>query len=82
MSTWKCKDGRVLEISGMDTQHIQNTLAMLRRKGFMSPDEAVMCMTNPPTGDGAYDAWESEMDAIRVSHSIPHLEKELAKRNP
>lgn len=79
-AVWKCLDGRQIAVTDMDTAHIKNTLAMLNRKGFVSPQDAARMVVNPPSGDHAHDAWESELDTLRVSPFIPIFEKELAAR--
>lgn len=78
---WKCRDGRQLPVKDMSTDHVQKTLAMLRRKGFLDPKEAAHCLTNPPSGDHAYDVWEQEMMTLRVNRFVGIFEAELASRS-
>ena len=40
---WACKDGRVIDIEDMETSHLQNTINMLRRKGFVTAKEYHNC---------------------------------------
>lgn len=35
---WLTRDGRILKIKEMETNHIVNALAMLKRNGFVSKD--------------------------------------------
>ncbi len=77
---WTCRDGRQIAVAEMAASHIENALAMLERKGFISPAAAARQLCNPPTGDGARDAWESEMDTLRVSRFVDVFRHELATR--
>lgn len=78
---WKCRDGREIPIADMETRHLENTVAMLRRKGFVTRDDAVAMFCGPsPSGDGACIAYEMELDSIRISASLPYLEAELEAR--
>lgn len=80
---WKTREGKVLEVSDMETSHIQNALAMLRRKGAVSPEEANAYLCGPPSGDAAYDAWENglyETLGAPVAPIIDEFEEELRKR--
>ena len=82
MATWKCKDGRVLDISAMTTDHIKNCIAMMRRKGFVSVEEFryYLCADTSAMGDGAYDAFENEMSSLRFCRAIDAMEAEVNKR--
>lgn len=35
--TWKMRDGTVIKVSEMEISHVQNTVAMLKRKGLLDP---------------------------------------------
>jgi len=78
---WKCRDGRVVPIIEMATQHIENAIAMLRRKGWVTPEEFVASyVLPPPQGEMAQMAWEGELGAMRFSFSLAALEAELEVR--
>ena len=84
MKTWKTKDGRQIEIKDMETSHIKNTLAMLKRKGFISPKTLSYYLFGPtPNGDGANDAYEMEFNNLvnrPISPFINYFEDELIRR--
>lgn len=83
-SLWKCKDGRTLRISDMETSHITNSMRMLERM-----HEQRLCSMPYPDfqGEMAQMYAEQEFDAYMnasVEDVFPiykHLEKELLKRN-
>lgn len=80
---WKCKDGRVLEVSEMGTDHLKNTIAMLRRNGVVTPDEFLSCLAYACSGDtpdGAAMAAEAEVDGMKQWNGLEVLEDELARR--
>lgn len=77
---WKCKDGEFIHPRNMDTDHIKNALAMLKRKGFISFSHWEMCLSCPPQGDMAQMAWEQEIMNLKPSKFIEIFEEELAKR--
>jgi len=81
---WKTKDGREIEISNMETSHIENTLAMLKRNGAISVETLEFYLTcHPPNGDMAMDAFEKEFEDIvssPVCKAMGALERELEKR--
>lgn len=80
-TTWTCRDGRVLAIVDMTTQHLQNTVRMLRRKGFVTPDEMLLASYIPASmGEFAQMAAENELAAMKVINSLGPMELELARR--
>lgn len=81
-TNWKCRDGRVLLITDMDTEHLKSASEMLRRKGAIGVREAARCFLGPPPqGEHAMDAWESELMNLTVSRHLDALEAELARRS-
>lgn len=81
---WKCKDGRTLRISDMETSHIINSMRMLERMH----EQMLWSMPAPCfQGEMAQMYAEQEFDAYMdssVEDVFPiykHLEKELLKRN-
>lgn len=81
---WKCEDGRVIPISEMETEHIENVLAMLRRMGCVSPKTVAFYVTcSLPHGEAALDAFDLELGAVLDAPSSPLIdifEDELKKR--
>lgn len=81
---WRTRDGRIIAVRDMDTNHIQNTLAMLRRKGFVGPRTVLAYLSGPrPSGDGAQDAFNEELAEIATRPINPFVdifEAELERR--
>jgi hypothetical protein len=80
VSTWKCRDGRVIPIDELETEHLQNIINMLRRKGAMTPRELANMICHPPQGEAAYDAWSEEIAGAQLSAHLSSLEAELLRR--
>lgn len=80
---WRCKDGRSIELSDMETSHLHNTVNMLRRKGFVTPEDFDACARyaySPMSGDYAAMAAEQELLRSHPSRQLAQLEAELAER--
>lgn len=80
---WKCKDGRLVDIKGMATAHLNNAVVMLRLKGFVTEDEFLSCLTyacSVDTPDGAASTAEAELSAMKPFHGLADMEAELANR--
>lgn len=80
---WKCKDGRELDIKDMETSHLKNAVAMLRRKGVVTPDEYFSCLAYACSGDtpdGAAMAAEAEADGMKPWADLEVMEHELSSR--
>ena len=80
---WKCGDGSEVEIGEMSTAHLENAIAMLKRKGFVSLDVFFSCGAyafSADTPDGAAACAEAEFDRMTPSKLLGCLEGELNKR--
>lgn len=81
---WTSQNGRQTKIKDMNTKHIENTLAKLKREGFVSAKTHEFYMTcNPPTGEMALEAFEAESDEILnspINDFIDDFEEELKYR--
>ena len=81
---WRTRDGRQLAVVEMETTHIENALAMLRQKGYVSPKTVAFYVTCPlPQGDMAEYAFFQEQAAVfdaPVSKFIDLFEQELNER--
>ena len=81
---WTTEDGRQIPIKKMATQHIKNTLNMLRDKGYVGVGTLSFYIhCTPPTAEGALDAFDQEF--ARVIDAEPNgyidlFEEELKKR--
>ena len=81
---WTCKDGRVLDIRDMDTQHLRNAVNMLRRKGAVTAYEFESCARyafSSMSGDMASMAAENELMRMIPYKPLEVMERELEKRN-
>lgn len=81
---WKCKDGTKIAIENMSTEHIQNSIKMLKRKNYIEYSKYDFYLgCSGPTGEMAQYAFDSEFDSIvsKVpSKILDALNTELAKR--
>lgn len=69
--------------SRMETSHLKNAVAMLRRAGAVTTDEYLSCLTYARSGDtpdGAAMAAEAEADSMRPCEVLAVLERELESR--
>jgi len=88
LAAWRCKDGRVLLIQDMETSHLTNTVAMLRRKGYVSEQEAVDAPRPMSFGgeyaqmfaDAQFDVEMNDWLRQKIHLGLGHLERELAQR--
>lgn len=83
MRIWKTLDGREIPFNKLETDHLENIVAMIRRQGFVTPDEffsmlAYVCSSDTP--DGAAMAAESEVANKWPSEILADLEAELNAR--
>jgi hypothetical protein len=81
---WKTRDGRILYIDEMTTEHLRNTVKMLESKGFVSVSQKQFYFNAPqPSGDGALLAFEREQAQVFEAPLCPQLDAlraELKKR--
>jgi hypothetical protein len=81
---WTTKEGKQIPIGKMATQHIRNTLNMLRENGFIGAETRRYYTSCPsPTAEGALDAFNQEFDRVieaRPTEFIDLFEAELKKR--
>ncbi len=82
---WKCRDGKLINVSDMTDQHVSNTLAMLRRQGFIGRNtlEAYLAYP-PPQGDMASYYYEQELDRVfsrPVNDWVDVFEEEVKRRH-
>ena len=84
MKRWKTKDGKSLLPSEMETEHIENALAYLKRQGYVGPSTVKFYVSCPlPTGDVAEDLFYREFDSVLdapVSKFVDLFEAELERR--
>lgn len=80
---WRCKDGRELELHEIETNHLKNIIAMVRRNGVVTPRTYVSCLMyacSEQTPQGAADAAEEEWRRMKPWKGLELLEAELEKR--
>lgn len=82
---WRSQNGRETKLEDMNTRHIENCLAKLKREGFVSPKTVDFYINGPkPNGDGAQDVFDEELNQVLnspVSPWIDYFEEELERRN-
>lgn len=79
--TWKTRDGRVLPIREMDTDHLRNCVNMLRRNGRVTAGElAGMFAYASDAPDGAAMTVENEIAGSWPSKKLEAMEDEIARR--
>ena len=85
MKKWNCKNGKEIEIKDMETSHIENSIKMLERQGFVAKSTWDFYSTcSGPTGEHAQDAFEAEQNSVfdkMPTSWIDAFKDELKKRN-
>lgn len=88
-SIWRTRDGREIPIVQMDTGHLKNTVAFLRKRGWITQKEAIPPPSFPML-NGEYaqyfaeQEWNTEMDRClsqKISRRLALMEIELRKRS-
>jgi len=81
---WTTKNGRQIPIEKMTTQHIRNTLNMLKDNGYIGVETGRFYLTcTPPTAEGALDTFDQEFARIIDAEPLGYIdlfEEELKKR--
>ncbi len=79
---WTTKDGRVLRLSEMSTDHLKNAAAMLRRKGYCSVDEFELSWSALSMCQGEMASYYAEQACadLRPTRALDALDAEIATR--
>lgn len=72
--------GEVINICDMATSHISNSIAMLRRKGFIGFSDLSIYLGSEPNGEMAQELYFSELSRIKTHPALDELEAELKRR--
>lgn len=72
--------GEVINICDMATSHIENSIAMLRRKGFIGYSDLSTYLGSEPNGEMAQELYFSELSRIKTHPALDELEAELKRR--
>lgn len=80
--TWTTRDGRVIKVEDLETDHLANIVAMLRRKGFCTMDEFMDAAAgvNLLAGEYAQMAAEEAVAGMKPVRILKHLEDKLRQR--
>lgn len=77
---WRMKTGEVINIADMADSHLANTIAMIRRKGFVSNSDLSMYLCSEPNGEMAQELYFAELSRIKTHPALDELEAEQARR--
>jgi DNA topoisomerase IB len=84
VNTWKRKDGTLIDVKEMETSHIENCLAMLKKRNYVSKATFEFYLTcSGPDGEMAQWAFEQEQEEILSKYPskwIDIFEEELKRR--
>jgi hypothetical protein len=80
--SWRTKDGRVLTPKQMETDHIKNCLAMLKKAGYCSESNYINALGSAYSLQGEYAQMyaENEISNMKPTRMIDEFEEELEKR--
>ncbi len=79
---WTTKDGRKIDIKDMSDDHLKNSIAMLRRNGFVGADEYEVALGSAFSMGGEMAQYYAEQSAADMmpSQCLDAMEYELAVR--
>lgn len=79
---WRCKDGRVLSVSEMGTDHIKSAMVVLRRNRYVSRRDFAdaVCSMASIGGEMASYYAEQELAGMKPTQMLDEMEAELEKR--
>lgn len=80
--TWTTRDGRRLRLTEMGTDHLRNTAAFLRRRGYCATSEfdASWCSALACNGDMASYYAEQYCADLRPLALLDEIDAEIARR--
>lgn len=81
MSQWTCKDGRVMDVVDMATNHLSNAIAMLRAKGVvtMADIESLKASFHRMSDEEKKETLKA-VKGMKISGVLVEMEAELLKR--
>ncbi|MFA5397711.1 MAG: hypothetical protein WC346_17005 [Methanogenium sp.] len=71
---WRKKDGTMIPVAQMDTDHIINTLRMLQRNGYSKYNQNTSCFSTADLPDGAAMCLERSMELAWSNPYTPWFE--------
>lgn len=79
---WRCRNGRVIPIDAMDTEHIKNCIVMLRRNGLCTIEEFDVALASSASlqGDMASYYGEQTVAEMKPSKKLSAFIQELESR--
>lgn len=72
---WTMRDGQKIALKDMKTSHIENSLNMLKRNGFISTRTLAFYLATPgPTGEMAQMCFEQEFAGVISAPVTPWID--------